>query len=138
MARVRTLLRRGRRAGAPPDEALRVGALAVDPVRYRVSVDGAEVACTRSEFAILSAMAAQPDRVFTRQQLLERTSGYESFATERTVDMHVSNLRRKIEPAPRRPVYLLTVYGIGYKLTDGSARQPAPPAAPAGEDGRAP
>jgi len=62
-------------------------------------------------------MAAQPDRVFTRAQLLERTRGFDHYVTERTVDVHVMNLRKKIEPDPRRPVYLVTVFGVGYKLT---------------------
>ena len=64
-------------------------------------------------------MAEQPDRVFTRGQLLEYTNGLDRFSTERAIDVHVMNLRRKIEANPRRPAQLLTVYGIGYKLTGG-------------------
>jgi two-component system, OmpR family, response regulator MtrA len=62
-------------------------------------------------------MAAQPDRVFTRAQLLEHTSGLERDSVERSIDVHILNLRRKIEPDPRRPTRLLSVYGVGYKLT---------------------
>ena len=126
MARTRTLLRRVRPAPAQPGAALRVGAIMVDPLRHLVTADGRPVECTPGEFEILAAMAAQPDRVFSRQQLLERTRGYEGYATDRAIDMHVMNLRKKVEPEPRRPVYLVTVYGIGYKLTDGSAANRAP------------
>ncbi|MEU6017450.1 response regulator transcription factor [Streptomyces sp. NPDC047515] len=121
MARVRTLLRRTRRvATAEPagDQALRVGALTVDPVRHEVSVEGRSVECTPGEFRILAAMAAEPERVFTRQRLLEELHGFDRYVSFRTVDVHIMNLRKKIEPAPRRPARLLTVFGVGYKLTD--------------------
>ncbi|MEV7954328.1 response regulator transcription factor [Streptomyces sp. NPDC087532] len=121
MARVRTLLRRTRRvATAEPaeDQALRVGALTVDPVRHEVAVEGRSVECTPGEFRILAAMAAEPERVFTRQRLLEELHGFDRYVSFRTVDVHIMNLRKKIEPAPRRPARLLTVFGVGYKLTD--------------------
>jgi two-component system, OmpR family, response regulator MtrA len=120
MARVRTLLRRALWRPDEADAVLRVGPLAVDVARHHVTLGDDRVDCTPGEFAILAAMAAQPDRVFTRAQLLERARGFESPVGDRTVDMHVMNLRRKIEPDPRRPVRLLTVYGMGYKLTDGA------------------
>ncbi|MER7045692.1 response regulator transcription factor [Streptomyces jumonjinensis] len=132
MARVRTLLRRSRgaakgTAGPQADDAvLTVGALAVDPERHEVSVDGVRVDCTPGEFRILAALAAEPGRVFTRQRLLEELHGFARYIGDRTVDVHVMNLRKKIEPAPRRPVRLLTVFGVGYKLAD-----------PAKETGRA-
>ena len=119
MARVRTLLRRVQRAAAPIPAVRRVGRLGVDPQRREVTADGTPIECTRGEFAILAAMAEQPDRVFTRGQLLEHTRGLDRDSTERTIDVHVMNLRRKIEPDPRRPTHLLTVYGVGYKLTGG-------------------
>lgn len=125
MARVRTLLRRSRRGAggtgeAGPDDSgvLRVGALVVDPARHVVSVDGEAVECTPGEFGILSALAAEPDRVFSRQQLLAELHGFDRYISDRTVDVHIMNLRKKIEPAPRRPARLLTVFGVGYKLTD--------------------
>ncbi|MFF1502355.1 response regulator transcription factor [Streptomyces sp. NPDC058316] len=121
MARVRTLLRRTRRvATAEPaeDQTLRVGALTVDPVRHEVAVEGRSVECTPGEFRILAAMAAEPERVFTRQRLLEELHGFDRYVSFRTVDVHIMNLRKKIEPAPRRPARLLTVFGVGYKLTD--------------------
>ncbi|MFC3383992.1 response regulator transcription factor [Couchioplanes azureus] len=121
VARVRTLLRRGgSRAGAATAPVLRAGPLAVDPTRHEVRAHGEPVGCTPGEFAILAAMAAHPGRVFTRAQLLGHTRGIDRSSTERTIDVHVKNLRRKIEADPRRPELLLTVYGIGYKLTGGA------------------
>jgi DNA-binding response OmpR family regulator len=118
VARVRVLLRRTRRA--PADSRIwRVGGLTIDSLRHEVTIDGRQADCTPAEFVILAAMAAQPDRVFTRPQLLERTRGIDHYVTERTVDVHVMNLRKKLERDPRRPEYLLTVFGVGYKLTDG-------------------
>jgi DNA-binding response OmpR family regulator len=118
VARVRSLLRRAPRPQAGED-VLRVGALTVDPAGHAVRMDGADVPCTRGEFAVLAAMAAEPGRVFTRRQLAERISGLDRNATDRGIDMHMMNLRRKIETNPRRPAYLLTVHGIGYKLASG-------------------
>jgi DNA-binding response OmpR family regulator len=120
VARVRTLLRRNQRFPAPAveDESLSVGALRIDPVRHEVSVAGAPVVCTPGEFRILAAMATEPDRVFSRQQLLEELHGFDKYISNRTVDVHIMNLRKKIERAPRRPARLLTVFGVGYKLTD--------------------
>ncbi|MET4922542.1 response regulator transcription factor [Streptomyces sp. PSRA5] len=136
MARVRTLLRRNRRSGAPAsgsasgaraapaapaaveDEALSVGTLRIDPARHEVTVGGTQVVCTPGEFRILAAMAMEPDRVFTRERLLEELHGFDKYISNRTVDVHIMHLRKKIEHAPRRPARLLTVFGVGYKLTD--------------------
>lgn len=120
MARIRTLLRRTRAAVAVDDPVIRIGALAVDPVRRTVDLGGRQVVCTPGEFEILAAMAAEPERVFTRRQLLALTRGFDRYITERTIDVHILNLRKKIEAVPRRPAYLQTVYGVGYKLVDGS------------------
>ncbi|MFG2195860.1 response regulator transcription factor [Streptomyces sp. NPDC048639] len=120
MARIRTLLRRVERIAPPDDGVLRVGAISVDPLRHEVrGASGQLVTCTRGEFTVLSAMAAEPGRVFTRKQLLERTRGWDVSSTDRTVDMYVMNLRKKLELDPRRPTHLITVYGVGYKLTPG-------------------
>jgi two-component system response regulator MtrA len=122
MARIRTVLRRSGRGAAadrPEDPVLRAGGLAVDPVRHEVRCDGAPVECTPAEFEILLAMVAGPERVFSRRQLLEVTRGTDRASTERAVDVHIMNLRRKIEADPRRPVRLLTVFGVGYKLSGG-------------------
>ncbi|MFD7078947.1 response regulator transcription factor [Streptomyces sp. NPDC002181] len=117
MARIRSLLRRTERSSpASRSPVLRAGGVSVHPLRREVLVDGRRVDCTAGEFEILAALAAEPERVFTRKQLLEVTRGTHHYVTERTVDVHVLNLRKKIEPDPRRPVHLLTVYGVGYKL----------------------
>jgi two-component system, OmpR family, alkaline phosphatase synthesis response regulator PhoP len=117
-ARIRTLLRRTHRT-ADPDPVRRVGGLQLDPVRHEVRADGHLVTCTPGEFHLLEALVAEPGRVFSRDQLLRHLHGFDSYVTARTVDVHVMNLRRKIEPDPRHPVRLVTVYGIGYKLADG-------------------
>ncbi|TDD90451.1 response regulator transcription factor [Actinomadura darangshiensis] len=117
MARVRTLLRRAGNG----ERVYRVGGITVDPERHTVLADGREVECTPAEFRILEALAARPERVLTRAQLLEHLHGFDRFITERTVDVHVKNLRKKIEPQPRRPVRLCTVYGVGYKLVGDRA-----------------
>ncbi|WP_373305607.1 response regulator transcription factor [Streptomyces inusitatus] len=120
MARVRTLLRRTRapaEVSAPPAEpVLTVGPLVVNPHRHEVTVGGARIDCTPGEFRILAAMAAEPGRVFTRKRLLEELHGFARYIGDRTVDVHIMNLRKKIEPAPRRPALLLTVFGVGYKM----------------------
>ena len=116
-ARARALLRRS--GGRPQDKMLTVGALVVDVGRHQVHADGQLVSCTPGEFAILAAMAGQPERVFTRAQLLRHTRGVDRDSVERSIDVHVLNLRRKVEPNPKRPARLVTVYGIGYKLTAG-------------------
>ncbi|GAA4238315.1 response regulator transcription factor [Actinomadura meridiana] len=113
VARVRTLLRRA--PGAGP--LLRVGGLTVDVVRHEVHCDGLAVDCTPGEFTLLAVLAAEPERVFTRAQLLERMHGFDGSVTERSIDVHVMNLRKKIEPRPGPPRRLVTVYGVGYKLT---------------------
>lgn len=97
-----------------------MGELRLDPDRHEVTLKGEVVPCTAGEFVILETLLAAPGRVFTRAQLLDRTTGSHKDVTERTIDVHVSNLRRKIEPDPRSPRYLLTVFGVGYKLGPGA------------------
>ncbi|MEW9531046.1 response regulator transcription factor [Microbispora sp. NPDC049125] len=119
MARIRTLLRRTQGVAVRPEPALTVGALTVDRARHEVSVDGREIECTPGEFQMLELMAGQPGRVFTREQILLHLHGFDRYITTRAVDVHVMNLRKKIEPEPRKPVRLITVHGVGYKLDDG-------------------
>ncbi len=114
MARIRTLLRR-RPVVKDAADVREVGGVSVDQTSHRVTVDGSPIECTRGEFAILAAMSGQPERVFSRAQLLHHTRGIDRSSTERTIDMHVMNLRRKIGSER-----LVTVYGIGYKLVAGA------------------
>ncbi|MFE0731705.1 response regulator [Streptomyces antibioticus] len=120
MARIRTVLRRsGRTAARREEPVVRAGGVVVDPVRHEVTCDGVPVECTPAEFQILLALAGEPERVFSRRQLLQCTRGFDRSSTERAVDVHIMNLRRKIETDPRRPVRLVTVFGVGYKLSGG-------------------
>ncbi|MER5432538.1 response regulator transcription factor [Streptomyces sp. NPDC002588] len=122
MARIRTVLRRsGQAAGRREDPVMRAAGIAVDPVRHEVTCDGAPVECTPAEFQILLALSEKPEQVFSRRQLLQCTRGFDRSSTERAIDVHIMNLRRKIEADPRRPVRLLTVFGVGYKLSGGRA-----------------
>ena len=116
MARVRTVLRRGANRSTPEHLPLCVGPLSVDSYHHVVTLDGRPVECTPAEFRLLEVLAAHPGRVFSRAQLLDHLHGIASYITERTVDGHVKNLRKKIEPVARRPRLLVTVYGVGYKL----------------------
>lgn len=118
VARVRTLLRRAARHTPVDDEPFRIGELVVDSARHEVSVGGRRVDVTPAEFNILECLCASPGRAFTRQYLLEQAFGFDHNALHRTVDVHIMNLRRKIESDPAAPTYLLTVYGVGYKMAD--------------------
>jgi DNA-binding response OmpR family regulator len=118
VARVRAVLRRSSRLTVSADQPHRIGDLVVDPVRHEVVLSGRRVEVTPAEFKILDCMAAAPGRAFTRQYLLEQAFGFDHYVLDRTVDVHVMNLRRKIEPDPASPTYLLTVYGVGYKMAE--------------------
>jgi DNA-binding response OmpR family regulator len=115
-ARVRAVLRR--HVGATDAEVLRAADLTLDLPRLRTEVAGHVVSLTATEFQLLTALARQPGRVFTRAQLLDAIHGVAFDSYERAIDAHVKNIRRKIEPDPRTPRYLLTVYGVGYRLAD--------------------
>ncbi|MFN3928536.1 MAG: response regulator [Thermoflexus sp.] len=117
VARVRAVLRRAQGELAPP-AIIRVGDLTIDLERREVRVGDREVRLTPTEFELLAALARHPGRVFTRLQLLERIQGVAYEGYERTVDAHIKNLRQKIEPDPKNPQYVLTVYGVGYKLRE--------------------
>ena len=115
-ARTRALLRRAATGDTARQGVLRVGEVEVDPDRFEVRLAGRVIAVTAKECGVLEALAAEPGRVFTRTQLLERVYGFDTDVLERTVDAHVMNLRRKLEPDPGQPRYVLTVHGRGYKL----------------------
>jgi DNA-binding response OmpR family regulator len=117
VARVRAVLRRSASLRSPPSR-VKAGDLELDLARMEARVGGRPVELTRSEFQLLAAMARQPGRVFTRAQLLGALHGVAFESYERAIDAHVKNLRRKIEPDPRSPRYLLTVFGVGYRFAD--------------------
>jgi len=117
VARVRAVLRRSEAADFD-GEIIRVADLALDLPRMRVTVGGRTAEVTPTEFQLLAALARQPGRIFTRAQLLDAVRGVAFESYERAIDSHVKNLRRKIEPDPRQPRYILTVYGVGYKFAD--------------------
>jgi two-component system alkaline phosphatase synthesis response regulator PhoP len=117
VARVRAVLRRSERASEPRDR-IEVGDLVLDVPRLRATVGGRPVDLTPTEFSILATMAREPGRVFTRSQLLDAVHGVAFEAYERAIDAHVKNLRHKLEPEPSRPRYLLTVYGVGYRIAE--------------------
>lgn len=125
VARVRAVLRRVGHRAAADEQALTVGALSVDSTRHEVRLRGHLIDVTPAEFELLLGFATAPGRVFTRRQLLERLYGVSDYLNERSVDVHVMNLRRKLESDPRRPKCLLTVYGIGYKLVDAAVDENA-------------
>ncbi len=114
-ARIRAVLRR---AGMlPPEpEILRASDVVVDRAGRSVQVDGSRVDLTPSEFDLLSALMSSPGRVFTRAELLDRVQGVSYEGYERTIDVHIRNLRSKIEPDTRHPRYVETVFGVGYRF----------------------
>ena len=116
VARVRAVLRR--RAGAGATEIVTAGDLRLDVPRMRVERAGSSIEMTATEFQLLETLARQPGRVFTRSQLLDAIHGIAFESYERAIDAHIKNIRRKLEPEPHSPRYILTVYGVGYRLAD--------------------
>ncbi|MFN8496644.1 MAG: response regulator transcription factor [Anaerolineae bacterium] len=116
IARVRAVLRRSGRAAAEPD-VLRAADIVLDRERATVTVGARGVDLTRSEFDILAALMSAPGKVFSRLDLLDRTAGDAYDGYERTIDVHIRNLRTKIEADPKHPRYVETVYGMGYRFT---------------------
>jgi DNA-binding response OmpR family regulator len=115
-ARVRVLLRRAKAAGPAAPAVLTVRELVIDTARFEVRVAGEPVPLTGKEFAILTLLAGEPGRAFTRAQIIDRVFGFDQNVLERTVDAHVMNLRRKLEKGREGPRYVETVYGRGYRL----------------------
>ena len=118
VARVRAILRRTQGGETPLVETLSFddGKLTIDTVGQEVRRDGETVALTPNEYKLLVALARYPGRVHTRFELIHHVQGYDYEGFERTIDAHVKNLRRKIEPDPRHPRYVETVFGSGYRL----------------------
>jgi DNA-binding response OmpR family regulator len=117
VARVKAVLRRADATSAPSD-VFRAVDVVLDLPRMRAEVAGRTVELTPTEFALLATLARRPGRIFTRGQLLDEVRGVTFESYERAIDTHIKNLRRKIEPDPRQPRYILTVYGVGYRFTD--------------------
>ena len=131
VARVRAVLRRADRP-LEAAETIRAGDVVLDVPRMRAEVAGTAVELTPTEFQLLATLAARPGRIFTRSQLLDALHGVAFETYERAIDSHIKNLRRKLEPDPRRPRYVLTVYGVGYRFADdrGGRLMTRPPTAP--------
>ena len=117
VARVRTVLRRTAPPAEPPS-IIAIGALTIDPIKHEVQLHGRSIDLTPSEFNILLALAAQPGRAFSRMELLDAAQGEAYEGYERSIDVHIKNLRQKLGDEPRDPTYVLTVYGVGYKFND--------------------
>lgn len=115
VARVRARLRRvGQDAAAAP--LLRAGELELDPDARLVRLSGTYLELTKMEFDVLLVLLSNPGRAFNRLELLERTQGFAYDGYERTIDVHIKNLRKKIEPDPAHPQYILTAFGVGYRF----------------------
>jgi two-component system alkaline phosphatase synthesis response regulator PhoP len=117
VARVRTVLRRSGSAPEPPS-SIAIGDLVIDPIKHEVHLNNRLIELTPTEFNILSAMASQPGRAFSRMDLLDAAQGEAYEGYERTIDVHIKNLRQKLGDEPRDPTYVLTVYGVGYKFNE--------------------
>lgn len=126
VARVKTVLRRLAQGHPGPDSPptepaitprrIVIGGLIIDPDEHEVQVDGKAVSLTPTEFRILEVLAAQPGRTFSRTQLLDRAKAENLEVFDRTLDRHIANLRHKVEAEPGNPKYILTVFGVGYKM----------------------
>jgi DNA-binding response OmpR family regulator len=120
VARIRAVLRRSESAGSAEAgrEVIRAADLVLDVPRMGAEIGGRRIDLTPTEFQLLATLAAQPGRIFTRAQLLDAVHGVAFESYERAIDTHIKNIRRKLEPDPRRPQHVLTVYGVGYRFAD--------------------
>jgi len=116
VAQVRAVLRRTYGDLAAESTLWRVGDLELDAEKRQAKLAGSRIDLTPSEFDLLAVLMARPGRVFTRMELLERIQGEAFAGYERTIDVHIKNLRAKIEVDPRAPTYIETVYGVGYRM----------------------
>jgi two-component system alkaline phosphatase synthesis response regulator PhoP len=117
-ARVRAVLRR--LPGERGPERLEHGALTLDFTKHEAYLGGRLLDLTPVEFKLLGVLAKEPGRVFSRAEIIEKALGYDFEGFDRTIDVHILKLRRKIEPAPRQPRYIKTIYGAGYKFVGNS------------------
>ena len=116
MARIRARLRRAGQS-MPTQDVLRAGDLELDQEAFLIKVKGERIDLTRSEFDLLAALMLSPGRAYTRLELLDLVQGTMFDGYERTIDVHIKNLRAKIEPNKRKPQYIETVYGVGYRFS---------------------
>jgi DNA-binding response OmpR family regulator len=121
LARIRAVLRRASGKDEPGPSEAHFGEMVMDFVRHEVRANGQVVNLTPTEFRLLETMVKEPGRAFSRLDLLEQVFGYDYEGLERTVDVHIMNLRKKIEPEPGRPRYVITVPGLGYRFEGADA-----------------
>lgn len=117
--RVKAVLKRfekGDLSGSEP-MSFNKGSLLVDGQTYTATRNGRIVRLTSTEFKLLFTLAGSPDRVFTRSELVEKALGYQFEGYERSVDAHIKNIRKKLEDDPQNPVFIHTIYGVGYRFT---------------------
>lgn len=119
-ARVQALLRRPRRDRVPEESVRRFGDLVIDPAAREVTLDGAHVDLTRTEFDLLEALSARPRAVLERRRLLEHVWGSDWYGDDHVIDVHVANLRRKLGDDSVASRYVRTVRGVGYRMGDGT------------------
>ena len=117
VSRVRTVLRRSEDK-ATPKSVITIADLTIDVEKRQVYRSGEAIELTPMEFNLLKVMSANPGRVYSRMQLLDLVQGEAYEGYERTIDSHIKNLRKKIEPDPAIPTYISTVYGVGYKMEE--------------------
>ena len=117
VARVRAVFRRTE-LGPARGDVIRAGGVTLDVPRMQARLGKRAIDLTSTEFELLATMMRQPGRVFTRGQLLDAIRGEQIESFDRAVDAHVKNLRRKLEPDPKEPRYVLTIYGVGYKFAE--------------------
>ncbi|MBP1947760.1 response regulator transcription factor [Virgibacillus litoralis] len=118
VARIKAILRRSQKSAETDFASIRIGELFIYPDRYEAEMNGTTLTFTRKEFELLHYLAAHKDKVLSRDQLLSAVWNYDFVGDTRIVDVHVSHLREKIEPDTKKPIYIKTVRGLGYKLEE--------------------
>jgi DNA-binding response OmpR family regulator len=118
VARVKAVLKRAQRKDIPGAKAMSFnkGLLTIDMTSYEVKKAGESITMTPTELKILAVLAGSPARVFTRGELVEHALGYQFEGYERSIDAHIKNIRQKIEDDPKNPLFINTIYGVGYKF----------------------
>lgn len=120
VARVRAILRRANPTTPPPARLLHYADLTLNPEAHTVQRGKQAIELTPTEFALLKTLMEWPGHAFTRTELIEKALGYRYEGFERTLDSHIKNLRRKVEPDPSQPTYIETVFGVGYRLCEAA------------------